>query len=486
MPALPIIGGGDNTVISQYLSKRTPSSKTDALSMLCIFMATLVLCCMLTAIPGYFSSDEMLFLPPVSLMKASARFAVSDMTTFFHPGTLFHSLIHAQFFRPTGVAVLMGVMRHEELPFIPHLVMVVLHGMNCALLYCLFRNESRRLALVAALLFAVSPLAMYAVGWVAAIFDLLVTMFALLTVLSVRSFVRTGRSTRLLAVFIFTVLALCSKETAVVMPAVAVLGLWPAGYRTSPGRAWVATGTIVFTWLAFMLFRSSALLDAAAGSSGGYKAGFGPNVIDNLRVYVGYPFAPGIFDVGNIVFLSVAALACSIVALALVFFLTAVAAGWRRSLSLIVIFLLPLLPVLILTKHETQYLYASSIGLSLALASCLVHGGRVVRLGAVILGALLVIHAAREQDYMYQSGACQTRLISDLDTYAHFSATSDGPPAQPVILPAGDAPWWVLANVAFHWDFWNKSAIPGITDSASKANLIMTKSCHLVPNSPSG
>jgi hypothetical protein len=151
----------------------------------------------------------------------------------------------------------------------------------------------------------------------------------------------------------------------------------------------------------------------------------------------------------------------------------------------VAVFLIPLLPVLILTKHETQYLYASSIALSLALASCLVYGGTLLRLMGTILGILLIIHTAMVQNDMYQTGACQTRLIDELDTYAHFSATTDGLKSPPVIVPASNAPWWVLANLAGRWDFWNDSPAPTRTNDANKANLIMTDACHLVPNIPS-
>ena len=73
-------------------------------------------------------------------------------------------------------------------------------------------------------------------------------------------------------------------------------------------------------------------------------------------------------------------------------------------------YFLPLLPVLIISKHETQYIYASSIAISVALA--LVWAPRLVyAVPTIALVVILALHGLRIQRYMYITGACQTRVL---------------------------------------------------------------------------
>jgi hypothetical protein len=111
-----------------------------------------------------------------------------------------------------------------------HAVSLALHAVNVVLLFLLLRSGTRaplRSFLVAAL-FAVHPLNVETVAWVAERKSLLCMLFSLLTVAAYGRYCRLPKGTRYLAVVIAYALALMSKPMAVTMPAVLLLlDYWP-------------------------------------------------------------------------------------------------------------------------------------------------------------------------------------------------------------------------------------------------------------------
>lgn len=157
-----------------------------------------------------------------------------------------------------------------------HLVNVALHALNGTLLYLLLSRVLRewRVPLFASLLFALHPLRVESVAWVAERKDVLSMFFGLTTLLLYQSSAR-GRSKQWLLLAICSyVLALLSKPTVVVLPFLMVLIDWWSGtLRQAPLKGEILSGwrcisetrLYIFFWLAL----SSAVITVFAQSAGG-------------------------------------------------------------------------------------------------------------------------------------------------------------------------------------------------------------------------
>jgi protein O-mannosyl-transferase len=123
-----------------------------------------------------------------------------------------------------------------------HRVNVFVHLLNTLLLFAVFRRMTGALwksAFVAAL-FAVHPLHVESVAWVAERKDLLSTLFGLLTVWAYVGYVRRPGAARYLPVAVLFALALMCKPMVVTLPFVLLLlDAWPLGrlsLAVLPGR----------------------------------------------------------------------------------------------------------------------------------------------------------------------------------------------------------------------------------------------------------
>ena len=109
-------------------------------------------------------------------------------------------------------------------PFGFHVTNVLLHMINVALLFDFTHRTTRRRlgAFVAAALFAVHPMMTQAVGYISGRAELLCAMFVLFALLAARRWMLGGPIRWLFATFALWILALASKETAVVFVIVAL------------------------------------------------------------------------------------------------------------------------------------------------------------------------------------------------------------------------------------------------------------------------
>ena len=120
-----------------------------------------------------------------------------------------------------------------------HLVNILLHTVNALLLFWVLRRSTGRLwesALVAAL-FAIHPLRVESVAWVAQRKDVLGGFFWMLAMaVHCRQAQPPARTSRML-VFLFMLLGLMSKATVVPLPvALLLLDFWPLRRLAEPGR----------------------------------------------------------------------------------------------------------------------------------------------------------------------------------------------------------------------------------------------------------
>ena len=94
-----------------------------------------------------------------------------------------------------------------------------------------------------------------------------------------------------------------------------------------------------------------------------------------------------------------------------------------------------------ISKYETQYTYAGSIALAIALA-LLWERQWFVAVPVAVLTLVLVAHSLTIQQQMYRTGVCQTRALETLKAVLKDTA----PEAPLAVLVRDDTPWWVIGS----------------------------------------
>lgn len=156
-----------------------------------------------------------------------------------------------------------------------HLVNVALHAVNVLLLFWLLQRATGAVwrSILVAALFAVHPLNVETVAWVAQRKSLLCTLFTLLTIAAYGGYVRRPDWKRYLVVVAAFTLALMSKPMAVTLPLVLLLlDYWPLHrYEDLPFRQkWVRLSVEKLPLL--LMTAASSLVTVLAQRSGGAVA----------------------------------------------------------------------------------------------------------------------------------------------------------------------------------------------------------------------
>jgi protein O-mannosyl-transferase len=207
----------------------------------------------------------------------------------WHPLTWISHMLDAQFF---------GLLSGPH-----HLVNVLFHVVNVLLLYFLLAQGTRAVwrSFVAAALFAVHPLNVETVAWVAQRKSLLCTLFSLITIVAYGWYERRPDWKRYSLVFVGLALALMSKPMAVSLPLVLLLlDYWPLERdKHAPfPKNWVSLVTEKVPLA--LLSAVSCIITVAAQSAGGAVAEAGAlpmklrigNAALSYLAYVTKTFAP--------------------------------------------------------------------------------------------------------------------------------------------------------------------------------------------------
>ena len=129
----------------------------------------------------------------------------------------------------------------DRAPGPAHVVNLLIHAVNSCLVYFVLRSATRSVwaSWCVAAVFAVHPVHVESVAWIAERKDVLSSFFILLTMLAYVRFARTRSLTSYLVVLLFFVFALMSKPMAVTVPVLLLLvDLWPLRrLQWSAGRA---------------------------------------------------------------------------------------------------------------------------------------------------------------------------------------------------------------------------------------------------------
>ena len=277
-----------------------------------------------------------------------------------------------------------------------HLIKIALHAANSVMVFFVaarlfsVRSPGGRaddqygmhasLAFFAAMIFASHPVNTESVAWVAAVPELSFTLFLLL------GFYRYSKD-RVYSAALFFLLALLSKETALVFPIIVVLfdlfvrrgaherdipGGWPARYLPLA----VALGLYII--LRFVALRGVAPQEGVAGALTGYD--YLINALPNLWLYIKVIIYPAklVFYAHSYDIVSSVLAVRSLLAIALSLITLALLVSFSRTRPLIFFSLLwiliPLLPVLYAgwakgyPIYAERYIYLSIVGFSMLLA----------------------------------------------------------------------------------------------------------------------
>jgi hypothetical protein len=363
--------------------------------------------------PGYFSHDELQWWARADVSSWSDLPWVPwlDLTPLqYRPLTFNLWLVLAHAFAAT--------------PRWMHLVFVALGTTNAWLLTRVLAGTGApsRTCCAAALVFVLSPCVVYVHGWTATLADLLTLAFLLLAVRQVQR----GTTTGAIGAALLVALALLSKESAIVLPALLVFAAY--GQPSSrPTRLAVAFSAAVV--IAYLALRLPILVDSASANPA--YAWSLRNIAPRTTEYLLYPFMPPLFEIASLLKASLARLIAAAACIALLFYALATR-GERWPLAWLAAFIVALAPVLVLPIAYDQYAYlASALGVAIAAAAwpALRRPARVI---LAILAAIVVVHGAAVAWRMVAAGVVERNLHADLLEIVQRD------PATPIVVVAAD------------------------------------------------
>jgi protein O-mannosyl-transferase len=300
-----------------------------------------------------------------------------------------------------------------ERPWPYHLVNVLIHAANAALLYSLFHWMARRLgraqpertALLGACLFAASPMAAEAVAYVASRSSALMALFGLASLRLAAGVIDGGPRSRLAGAFALFVLAAATKEEAAAIPLVLVLMdyFFVAGQRWSgvKPRAWIHAPFLAALPLGLVARRvmTGAWLPPPAVPTALYLltqcAAFPAYLVRAIlpldpALYRGHPLASWPPSVLTVVGVSI-----TIVIFGLAVVRRRIFPEWSFAVACLAAGLLPSSSVVALNEMVVDHrAYFGSFGVAFALGDLLWRLGRA-RLGIVVV----LLLAARSVSY---------------------------------------------------------------------------------------
>lgn len=429
----------------------------------------------LLANPGYFSHDE--------FQKADHVFRLGFWNYLFayvsvEPGASFATPVRPLSFAVQGVQAL--AMR--DAPWLVHLSDIAMHlGVSCLVMLLAFRVlADRSAALIAGLFFAISPNAIFAVGWNAALMDRLYVLFTLVAALAAMRVVRepTWRF-GYLVVFVASGLAVLSKETAIVAPAlVLVLVVLSVQWIRSPKfwallACWAAPGAAVF------LSRIPSLIGSFSAERVAHYQPSVLNVPNNALIYFGYPFLVTLQEALNWVFLApwqiwLAAIAHAALVIGIWCFYR-----WKAALIYLGGYFLFTVPVILLPAPGSHYLYGSGVALAVGIAAVTIALWKrrlFIPLAVVLAGAgAMVIHSGMSMASFYEIGRCMK--VTETTLQAVYEAL--GYPGQITVAPENGAPDHIIRRLTTGRDQVGTDGLVNVLVQPAPADAVFGADCSV-------
>lgn len=424
------------------------------LQAIAIILASLVASVGTLTNPGYFSHDEWQKVDDIQAHGASWFVAEYGQ---LRAGPDFGFPVRPLGFLQQGFSASLMV----DHPYLVHMVDVAIHALCALLLFALLRTVPalpKRLPLIAALVFALSPLAAFSVGWVGASFDRWYVLFALIAGIGLVRATYGILDWRAVVLLLGgSAGAILSKETAVMLPVAALLALallyLRGGARFRPGSAFVILTLVSLPIVCYLAIRVPALLASFSGRAGAYDPEQG-SVGSNILLYLAQPFLQDAFELVSAPLLPRQDWILSLTLHGLML----CALAWRRGLLIAAfyvagyfVFLVPVLPVPIVGAH---YLYASGIAFSLGLAALMVPdatGWRPASLICMVFALCLLLlaslHAFKIGMHMRTDGQCQVTFLRGLDQ--EISLARKAGLSRVEVVPDEFSPAYIAARSTF-------------------------------------
>ena len=379
-----------------------------------IYAGSFVLLCLLIANPGYFSHDE---------LQRFDFYVQHGLASYFramlnlNPGTSFATPMRPFAFFIQG---LQNLFMHDY-PVVVHLSSALVTATIAVLVYAVATafGLARSTGLLAAFIFIFSPLSVQATGWSAALMDQWFVLWGLLCLLAVKVFLEQHRWLFITPVLIsaFCLLALLSKETAIIWPGAMLILVIRDFKQLGNRRLWMAAAAWALPVLVYLGYRLLAIkASLATDASSPYSIGL-HNVLQNMFVYFAFPFVPKLGELQTWVNVPDTILAASL--LLHVFVIAALARLTSLRLAGLYVYgyFLFLLPVLLIPNMSSHYLFGSALVLAVALAYIVCNGGSwLYRIPGWLCIMLLAMHSLNFQQELYQDGTCMARLAASSES----------------------------------------------------------------------
>ena len=189
--------------------------------------------------------------------------------------------LHGDYYRPMQtVMFFIDFFIGGERPWIYHLSSLIVHILTVVSLYTLLKKLSFRslTALFVALIFGVHPLLGSAVSWVPSMGDLLIGLFGILLFHSFINYVHNFSKLNLVLCIVLFLLALFSKETAVLLPIILIIYYKFGSTETFQPKRLIP---LIFSWLIAFVFYYILRSKVVTGTPPDYILGIKP-FINNL------------------------------------------------------------------------------------------------------------------------------------------------------------------------------------------------------------
>jgi hypothetical protein len=298
----------------------------------------------------------------------------------------------------------------------------------------------RRVAYAGAAVFALSPFVVYVHGWTGTLADLLTLAFLLIAARVIQRATPAETSTtnalRASGVAFLVALALLSKESAIVLPALLMLAAYNQPTPRATRLAVAFSAAVVAAYLALRL----PILVHSASADPAY-AWSARNIAPRTLEYLLYPFTPPMFEIAPLLNVSLARLVAAATCVALLLYAHATR-DVRWPLAWLAAVLVALAPVLVLPIAYDHYAYlASAAGIAIAAAAWpkLRRRPRVI---VPILAAIVAVHGAAVMWRMVAAGIIERNLHADL-----LDAVRRYPDVPIVVAPADPRDGWLLQRL---------------------------------------
>lgn len=338
--------------------------------------------------PGYFSHDELQW----------AYYATRGQDVDW-------TAIGAFQYRPLTFNLWMWLSRHLfDQPQAFHAVLVAWGAVNAVLLQrtLVAASVARHAAAVAALVFAMSPFAVYVSGWIGTIGDLAWLSCALLAAWA--AFAARSTAAAVAVALVATTIALLAKEAALSMPALAAVA-----WLLDPARRsrWLAVACAsAAPALAYLALRLGVLADTTQQAGTAYDWSLA-HVPARWLEYQLFPPETGSIEVFNtLTHASATRLAVS-AALWLGVAGGLARLGWRWPVAFVLGGVAALGPVLVLGASANQYGYGLAAFCAGLVAAAWPRLGRATRIIVVAYALLMAWHGANVMRTMRAVGEVQ-------------------------------------------------------------------------------